>query len=96
MCIIAAGKTTLFESCDTNAGFAFWDSLTINERGESPFYCTIDINLSACNMGSAPTFHFLGSENCNVWEEILDITLLTNSETFRKENYLITVEYFSA
>lgn len=44
------------------------------------FILIINTHLSLFSRGSTSAFHFPRSENCYRWEEVLDITLLTEQQ----------------
>ena len=87
---ITPKKANLLIGCDANARHTLWGSSEINERGESFFDFIITSNLSVCNRGSTPTFHFPCSENCDGWEEVLDITLITDNGILRVEDWRVS------
>lgn len=76
--------------CDANARHTLWGSSENNERGESLFDFIINTNLLVCNRGSTPTFTFPSTGNFNGWQEVLDITLLTDNEIFCVENWRVS------
>lgn len=76
-------------SCDVNAMHMFCDSSENNERGESLLDFIINANLSLCSRDSTPASHFLSSWYCNGWEKVLDITLVTDSEIFEVEGWVV-------
>ncbi|XP_036327387.1 uncharacterized protein LOC118739994 [Rhagoletis pomonella] len=72
-----AGASPVLLGCDANSRHTLWGSSETNERGESLFQFIIDSTFRICNRGSTPTFIFpITSDFCG-WEEVLDLTLLT-------------------
>lgn len=97
--IIAVENINLLRSCDTNGIHTLWSSSRINERDESLFDFVIKTNPSIYNRWNTPTFHFTSPRNRDRWEKVINITLLTDNESFRVESLirepsLITVGYF--
>lgn len=89
----------LLRGCDANAIHTLWSSSGINERDESLFDFVIKTNPSIYNRWNTPTFHFTSPRNRDRWEKVINITLLTDNESFRVESLirepsLITVGYF--
>lgn len=70
----------LILGCDANARHTLWGSTETNERGESLFEFIISTKLSICNTGNTPTFIFPSTSDYEGWEEVLDITLVTEGD----------------
>lgn len=93
--VLAAAKTrraSLVLCCDANARHTIWGSSEINARGESLFDFIMSTNLLICNRGNKPTFNFPSSERCRGWEEVLDITLMSENSPFNIENWRVSDE----
>lgn len=72
-----AGARPLLLGCDANSRHTLWGSSETNERGESLFQFIINSKFRICNRGSTPTFIFPSTPDFCGWEEVLDLTLLT-------------------
>lgn len=66
--------------CDANTRYPFSSSSEIDEKDKSLFNSNINTNLSVSSMD------LLSLWNCDGWEEVLGMTILTNKETFKVEN----------
>ena len=47
-------------------------------------------NLTICNTGTSPTFIFPSSENCEGWENVLDLTLISDKSSFAVGNWRVS------
>ena len=83
-------KLHLVAGCDANAHHTLWGSSNINERGESLFEFLLSTNLIISNKGNHPTYF-----NKNR-EEVIDITLVTNSENIEVQNWRVSEECSSS
>lgn len=74
----------LVAGCDANGHHELWGSSDTNSRGESIFEFLLSINLTLCNKGNEPTFRN------RVREEVIDLTLATDSNSFRVDNWRVS------
>ena len=81
---------TLLLGCDANARHALWGSSETNDRGESLYNFIINTNLSVCNRGNTPTFTFPSTEYFRGWEEVIDVTLLSENSLVRVDNWRVS------
>lgn len=80
---ITSTKVDLLVGCDANARHVLWGSSENNERGEYLFDFIINSNFLVCNRGNSPTFTFPSSDGFDGWEEVLDVTLITDNSRYR-------------
>jgi len=66
-----AGGTHLIVSCDANSHHTSWESMNINNRGESLFNYIMANGLDIMNRGNRPTFVTSNRQ------EVIDITIAT-------------------
>ena len=80
------GGFNLVMGCDANAHHTQWGSKNINKRGEYLFDFILNSNLLLCNRGNNSTFRN------SIREEVLDITLATNTNTLRVNDWKVSAE----
>ncbi|XP_055850621.1 uncharacterized protein LOC129915175 [Episyrphus balteatus] len=79
-------KFDIILGCDSNSHHMQWGSTDTNTRGESLFEFIIEKNLLVANRGNTPTFV------TKTREEVLDITLTSNSDTCQLEQWKVLDE----
>lgn len=80
----------LILGCDANARHSIWGSREINDRGEEILDFINNNKLCICNSGDTPTFIFPSSENYNGWEEVLDITLISERSKVSVDSWRVS------
>ncbi|XP_037942905.1 uncharacterized protein LOC119675770 [Teleopsis dalmanni] len=78
----------LIAGCDANGHHELWGSSDTNSRGESIFDFILSTSLTLCNKGNKPTFRN------RVREEVIDITVVTDSNYFKVDNWRVSDTHF--
>ena len=85
-----ARENTIILGCDANARHTIWGSSEVNDRGESLLDFINANSFTICNSGTDPTFIFPSSENCAGWENVLDLTLVSDRTSNAVGNWRVS------